>query len=197
MTELETIQRTKMYIDNLANGINPLNGQHLPEEDIVNNVRITRCLFYVSNVLQQVIQSSGIVGKQTKPKKQPFNLDVADRLKFEISETAIPVSEITKRINSLIDAETMMLLKYQSITGWLLNAGFLTARPDYDGKMKKYPTEAGNRIGIQIEHRIGIRGDYDVIVYSPQAQQFIVDNLDGIIGLNHQKPQKRENEESV
>lgn len=197
MTELETIQRAKMYIDNLANGINPLNGQHLPEEDIVNNVRITRCLFYVSNVLQQVIQSSGIVGKQTKPKKQPFNLDVADRLKFEISETAIPVSEITKRINSLIDAETMMLLKYQSITGWLLNAGFLTARPDYDGKMKKYPTEAGNRIGIQIEHRIGIRGDYDVIVYSPQAQQFIVDNLDGIIGLNHQKPQKRENEESV
>ena len=197
MTELETIQRAKMYIDNLANGINPLNGQHLPEEDIVNNVRITRCLFYVSNVLQQVIQSSGIVGKQTKPKKQPFNLDVADRLKFEISETAIPVSEITKRINSLIDAETMMLLKYQSITGWLLNAGFLTARPDYDGKMKKYPTEAGNRIGIQIEHRIGIREDYDVIVYSPQAQQFIVDNLDGIIGLNHQKPQKRENEESV
>ena len=197
MTELETIQRAKMYIDNLANGINPLNGQHLPEEDIVNNVRISRCLFYVSNVLQQVIQSSGIVGKQTKPKKQPFNLDVADRLKFEISETAIPVSEITKRINSLIDAETMMLLKYQSITGWLLNAGFLTARPDYDGKMKKYPTEAGNRIGIQIEHRIGIRGGYDVIVYSPQAQQFIVDNLDGIIGLNHQKPQKRENEESV
>lgn len=197
MTELETIQRAKMYIDNLANGINPLNGQHLPEEDIVNNVRISRCLFYVSNVLQQVIQSSGIVGKQTKPKKQPFNLDVADRLKFEISETAIPVSEITKRINSLIDAETMMLLKYQSITGWLLNAGFLTARPDYDGKMKKYPTEAGNRIGIQIEHRIGIRGDYDVIVYSPQAQQFIVDNLDGIIGLNHQKPHKRENEESV
>lgn len=197
MTELETIQRAKMYIDNLANGINPLNGQHLPEEDIVNNVRISRCLFYVSNVLQQVIQSSGIVGKQTKPKKQPFNLDVADRLKFEISETAIPVSEITKRINSLIDAETMMLLKYQSITGWLLNAGFLTARPDYDGKMKKYPTEGGNRIGIQIEHRIGIRGDYDVIVYSPQAQQFIVDNLDGIIGLNHQKPQKRENEESV
>ena len=197
MTELETIQRAKMYIDNLANGINPLNGQHLPEEDIVNNVRISRCLFYVSNVLQQVIQSSGIVGKQTKPKKQPFNLDVADRLKLEISETAIPVSEITKRINSLIDAETMMLLKYQSITGWLLNAGFLTARPDYDGKMKKYPTEAGNRIGIQIEHRIGMRGDYDVIVYSPQAQQFIVDNLDGIIGLNHQKPQKRENEESV
>lgn len=197
MTELETIQRAKMYIDNLANGINPLNGQTLPEEDIVNNVRITRCLFYVSNVLQQVIQSSGIVGKQTKPKKQPFNLDVADRLKFEISETAIPVSEITKRINSLIDTETMMLLKHQSITGWLLNAGFLTTWSDYDGKMKKYPTEAGNRIGIQIEHRIGMRGDYDVIVYSPQAQQFIVDNLDGIIDLNHQKPQKRENEESV
>ena len=39
MTELETIQRAKIYIDNLANGINPLNGQHLPEEDIVNNVR--------------------------------------------------------------------------------------------------------------------------------------------------------------
>lgn len=191
MTELETMQRAKMYIDHLANGISPLDGQPLPDGDIVNNVRISRCLFYVSNVLQQVIQNGGTVEKRAKCPKQPFYLDAIGRSKFQISQKPIPITEIRERINRLIDAETMLQLKHQSMISWLLNEGFLTEQPGFDGKMKKYPTEAGNGIGIQLEHRSGIHGNYDVIVYSPQAQQFLLDNLDAIIEVNCQKSQKQ------
>ena len=45
MTELETLERAKMYMDNLANGINPIDGSVIPDEDIVNNVRLSRCFF--------------------------------------------------------------------------------------------------------------------------------------------------------
>lgn len=197
MTELETLQRAKMYIDHLANGMNPLNGQTLPDGDIVNNVRVSRCLFYVSNVLQQVIENGGTVKKKTKTQKQPFYLDDIQRQQFSISQTPIPVSEITKRLNSLIDTENMISLKYQSILGWLINTGFLATQTDYDGKIKKYPTEAGKSIGIQMEHRMGVRGEYDVIVYYPEAQQFLLDNLDGIMELNRQKPQKRDNRNNM
>ena len=84
----------------------------------------------------------------------------------------------------------MLQLKHKSIITWLLNVGILKEEPGFDGKMKKYPTEAGIGIGIKLEHRMGMRGSYDVIVYSPQAQQFILDNLDGIIVLNCQKPSR-------
>ena len=44
----------KDWILKLANGINPLNGSTLPDDDIVNNVHISRCLFYVSDLLDTI-----------------------------------------------------------------------------------------------------------------------------------------------
>lgn len=62
MTELETMKRAKMYIDKLANGINPLDNTNVSEDDIINNVRISRCFFYISNILRQVIENIGTKG---------------------------------------------------------------------------------------------------------------------------------------
>lgn len=39
------------WINKLANGMNPLDGSTLPDSDIVNNVHISRCLFYFAIVL--------------------------------------------------------------------------------------------------------------------------------------------------
>lgn len=55
MTDREILCRAKEYIDKLANGIDPLTDSPVNENDIVNNIRISRCLFYVSNVLNRVI----------------------------------------------------------------------------------------------------------------------------------------------
>ena len=54
MTELEIMQRAKAYIDQLANGINPIDGTCVADSDVINNVRISRCLFYVSDILKRV-----------------------------------------------------------------------------------------------------------------------------------------------
>ena len=42
MTEQEKLHHAKHYIDSLANGVNPLDGTPIPEQDIVNNVKISR-----------------------------------------------------------------------------------------------------------------------------------------------------------
>ena len=47
MTELEKIVYAKTFIDKLANGINPINDTPIPEGDTVNNVRLSRCFFFV------------------------------------------------------------------------------------------------------------------------------------------------------
>ena len=36
MTELETLERAKMYMEKLANGINPIDGIPVPDEDVIN-----------------------------------------------------------------------------------------------------------------------------------------------------------------
>ena len=45
MTELEKIAYAKSFIDKLANGINPLDDTPIPDDDIANNVRLSRCFF--------------------------------------------------------------------------------------------------------------------------------------------------------
>ena len=64
MTEVEKIEYAKSFIDKLANGINPLDDTAIKEDDVVNNVRLSRCFFYVSDVLRQVIENGGINKKK-------------------------------------------------------------------------------------------------------------------------------------
>ena len=59
MTELEMIDRARMYVQKLANGVNPTDGSEVPDGDVVNDVRISRCLFFVADVLRQVLENGG------------------------------------------------------------------------------------------------------------------------------------------
>lgn len=77
MTETEKLQRAKMYIDKLANGINPIDDADVPENDTINDIRLSRCLFYVSDILRQAIENGGTVKKKSK-KKEMFNISFED-----------------------------------------------------------------------------------------------------------------------
>lgn len=60
MTEIEKIAYAKSFIDKLANGVNPIDNSTIPDGDVVNNVRLSRCFFYVSDILRQIIDNGGI-----------------------------------------------------------------------------------------------------------------------------------------
>lgn len=186
MTELEKMQRAKMYIDKMANGINPIDNTTAGETDIINNIRISRCLFYVSDVLRQVIENNGVISK-TKSKKSQFFLSDESISKFAFSSTPIPISEVAKRLNNLADLEVCNKIKYSSITSWLISINALETRETTDGKSIKRPTQRGQELGITTETRTGMNGDYIVVVYNNKAQQFIIDNLEAIIANSDNK----------
>lgn len=194
MTELEMIQRAKMYLDKLANGINPLTDQPVAEEDCINQVRISRCLFFVSGVLRKVIENGGTIGKPASTKKQAFSVTQEMLKGYVLSQTPIPVSEITRRINELTDLNSMKKLKYTSIITFMVQSGLLTQMESADGKTVRYPTAGGASIGISSEERTGQNGSYQVTVYNSTAQQFILDNIDAVIEINNQKQAKKEND---
>lgn len=189
MTELEKMQRAKMYLDKLANGIDPLTDHIVPETDLVNNVRISRCLFYVSDILRKIIENDGVIGKVPKPKKPakaPFAITAQELSGFSFSERPIPVSEITRRINDLIDSETMVKLKYTSITTFLMQSGLLAPAETKDGTTTRMPTAQGRNLGIFVEEREGSSGSYSVTVYNTDAQHFLLDHIEAIAEANRQ-----------
>lgn len=46
MADVEKLRKVKQCIDSLAEGLHPFTGQPLPEEDVVNDVRVSRSLFW-------------------------------------------------------------------------------------------------------------------------------------------------------
>ena len=184
MTEIEKIEYAKLFVDKLANGINPIDDSQIKDDDIVNNVRISRCLFFISDVLRQVVENGGI---KKKSAKVPFALTMEERAKFKYSATPIPVSEITKRFNDLVTNEDMKKLSHRNITEWLVSIEMLYEMTKPDGKTTKRPTEHGMAIGITTETRTGMRGEYVVTIYNKNAQEFIVNNLDAVLASKEKR----------
>lgn len=184
MTELEIMMRAKMYIESLANGVDPLTGQNVDPDDIVNNVRISRCLFYVSGILQKVIDNGGAVQRKASDKTE-FSLTDEQKRSLTPETYAQSSSKITAAINSMIDDRVMKKLKVTTLNKWLVNAGLLTEVTGPTGKTRKVPTPDGEMMGLQETSFSDQKGTHSYVVYDRSAQQFIFDNIDAIIEFSH------------
>ena len=187
MTELETIERAKMYVDKMARGIDPLSDRPAAETDMINQVRISRCLFFVSDVLRRVIENGGVGAKRySKPRikradRKPFSLSAEQIASFEYSEEGIGAGELAGRINSLIDKEEMKPLQPTAITDWLVEMGFLERCYNGFGHEYKRPTQKGAAFGIKPESRVTPDRTYEIVAYGPEAQHFVLDNIEAVV----------------
>lgn len=150
MTEQEKLHHAKHYIDSLANGLNPLDGTPIPEQDIVNNVKISRCLFFVSDVLRK--QLDGHEPKKVSEKdKKLFYITEEEKLQYVPSKTPIPASGISYKVNEILDEKKMRKVSYRTITTWLVKVGLMEEEDISDGKCRKVPTASGIAMGITTE----------------------------------------------
>lgn len=184
MEEIEKIKYAKTFIDKLADGINPLDDSPLAEYDIVNNVRLSRCFFYVSEILGKVIDNGGFSKNKylnkSSPKK-PFYI-TPDQLKlFKYSIEPIPLSTITSMLNSLVDTSKYKKITYKLVAEYLVSINILALQPNSTGKFQKVVTQKGKELGLFVDKRKSIYQEYDVILYNMQAQKFIIENIDKII----------------
>ena len=189
MDRNEKIKKAKEYIEQLANGINPLNGTEIPEDEVVNDVKISRCLFFVSGLLEELIncektRNCSAKGQKINPsQKRKFYISQEELcVSFDFSEREISGSEIVNRINSLIDTDIMQKLKLKTINSWLLHMGLLEEEETERGIRKK-PTEAGKELGIV--QKQSFYSGYLFTAYGKDAQHFIVDNIEAITAADN------------
>lgn len=184
--DINLVSHAKDYIDDLARGINPLTKEDVNEQDVINNVKISRCLFYVSDVLGEVIKNG--VAPAKKIKKVDFSPVALDLDKIKITEEPISVSVIVKNINEIIP-ENMKPLKTTAVTRWLVDINMLNV-VQINGKNHKRPTKNAEKIGVFQQERQGQYGTYISVMYRKEAQKFIVDNLSAIIDGGYNKTKK-------
>lgn len=160
------------WVKNLANGINPIDGRILPDNDIVNNVHISRCLFFVAELLEDKGKRKT---SSTKQFDKSFYLAPEDLSKIKITERST-ISVFVGEINKVIP-DNMKPLPIPRVTNWLVKNGYLDEILKEDGHKTRVPSKLGTSIGITSEQKSGPNGEYISVVYDANAQRFILDNL--------------------
>ena len=179
MTELETMQRAKMYMDKLAQGIDPITNQEVPEDSVLNNVRLARCFFYVSDVLGKVIANGGAVGQISET--LDFAITPEQLASVQVSDYPIRVTEFTEALYQAVNNPTMKKLNTTKITEWLILKGLMMKETGTDGKIHRVPTDRGLQMGMSTRLRQSRDGEYQAVYYNRNMQQFLLDNLSAIL----------------
>lgn len=108
--------------------MNPIDGSILPDSDIVNNVHISRCLFFVSNLLEEMGKKKP---SQQKQYESEFQLTPEAASKVYIAERT-GIATFVKEINKVIP-DNMKPLAASKVTQWLVSAGYLEEQERSDG----------------------------------------------------------------
>lgn len=177
MEEKDKILLAQKWVHQLANGINPLNGSALKEDDIVNNVHISRCLFYVADLIGKCSERRN---RSNSVRTEPFVSSAMQTDKYNYVD-AISISAFAREIATLIP-ENMQIVNYKQMVKWLLQEGLLKdSDPDSEGRISKIATEKGNEIGVYSEHRErGGGGFYLATLYNREAQRYLLNHIDEI-----------------
>ena len=189
--DLKLVAHAKDYIDMLARGFDPLTGREVGENDVVNQVRISRCLFYVSEVLGEVLENGIPQRGGERPRPVPF---AAEELPVDqiVSASPVTVSVLVKAVNAA-KPENMRPLKISALTNWLSDRGFLRTET-VNNRPRRRVTSQGVALGIDETERQGDYGTYFSIRYSPAAQQYLMERLPEIVadGYNDAQPRAEE-----
>lgn len=179
MTELEKMMHAKEYIDKLAKGVDPLSDSELPKDTVLNNVRLSRCFFYVAEVLEKVIGNGGEVYSSADGKVR-FVLTEEQKAQVAVSPEAIGVNELAKRINSIIDANKMLGVSGVKINDWLVAQGYLVQMISNDKKMKTVSSK-GKSAGIQtIDVTTPDGRVYKKNIFNLEMQRYIVEHINEV-----------------
>lgn len=179
MIDKEKLNSAKVWIEKLANGINPLNDELVKDDDLVNNVHISRCLFYVAEVLGEIKAGSSGARRSTR---NAFFLAAKDAANISI-RAPNGIANFVRSVNVSIP-EDMRPLSAGQVIKWLRNEGLLLEVTKADGHKTNLPTANGNRLGITTEIQRNPEGmEYQRVVYSVEAQRFILNNIESIAAL--------------
>ena len=194
MEKIELIERAKMYLKLLGDGVHPVTGDVIPEDSVFMDEKVKRCFSFISQVLDEYVElkekAEKLESEKEKttivvPKKQEFSITQEQCDSIRLSKEPITVLSFMKNINSVIDSASMEKLTSTRINKWLSKRGLVTTEKVQTmvSKTVYKPSDFAMKIGI-VEEEIVDKKSGEVkaqIKLGESAQLFIIENLEEII----------------
>lgn len=180
MEEREKLLKARDILQKIANGINPINEQSIEKdkESFLDDPRIIRCFFYISDVLSRVID--GQINRNTKSPNR-FSITEEEKNLVRLPQGNIGVNEFTRCINNVIDLNRSKKLSGVELNKQLKAIGLLSEQRLEDGKTRTIINDKSGDYGIETEKRNYNGNDYDMVVFNDKGKRYLLDNIDKIM----------------
>lgn len=189
--EIERLQRAKMFMDYLANGVDPVSNTDA-DANTLQDEQIRACFQFVSDVLSRNIYETET---STKHSRADFFITEEQCAELNVFPYNCKVSELASEINRVTENNRTKKLSATWINDWLESEGCL-CKSDLRSRIA---TEKGKQLGIASEYRKRDNGnEYYINFFTEQAQRFVYDHISEIISYrNKQYSQIEEKIQSV
>ena len=184
--DLKRLEVAIKYIRRMSEGKNPVTGRPSPENEVLSNVNVHRCMKFIDEVLTDVQKSGGTVGL-LPPKERSSRPAVSETFPYDSLQQYQylqdqQISYFLKQLEEYLPEGQKMPVAATTITGWLRENGYLEKRAINDtGKENSVPTRKGEELGMYSEKGGIYPNEYYRVFYNEKAQRFIIENFRRIL----------------
>ena len=182
--DLKRLEVAIQYIRRMSDGKNPVTNRPAPENEVLNNMNVHRCLKFIDEVLSDVHKSGGTVGmvSQRAPKQsvsEIFPYEALAQYKYLQDQQ---ISYFLKQLEEYLPEGQKIPVPATTITSWMRENGYLEKKVLNDtGKENSVPTGKGENLGLYMEKAGTYPNEYYRVFYNENAQRFIIDNFRRIL----------------
>jgi len=178
--DLQKLDVAIEYVKRIADGKNPVTNQECPDDSVINNPNVIRCMFFIRDVLQQVKNHKGIIGGRSSGSKISFPMEVLSSFEYQ---SDLSITHFLNQLKNLCEDPKIVKLTTKAFTDWLKQNGYLEEQLDkFTGEKKILVTQQGLDFGLYMEERTSSYGrPYTVIMYGRSAQEYLVSHFTEIV----------------
>ena len=182
--DLKRLEVAIQYIRRMSDGKNPVTNRPAPENEVLNNMNVHRCLKFIDEVLTDVHKSGGTVGMVSqRTSKQSvseiFPYETLTQYRYLQDQQ---ISYFLKQLEEYLPEGQKIPVPATTITLWMRENGYLEKKVLNDtGKENSVPTEKGEKLGLYTEKAGAYPNEYYRVFYNENAQRFIIDNFRRIL----------------
>lgn len=182
--DLKRLEVAIQYIRRMSDGKNPVTNRPAPENEVLNNMNVHRCLKFIDEVLTDVHKAGGTVGmvSQRTPKQSISEIFPYEALAQYRYQQDQQISYFLKQLEEYLPEGQKIPVPATTITLWMRENGYLEKRVLGDtGKENSVPTGKGENLGIYMEKAGTYPNEYFRVFYNENAQRFIINNFRRIL----------------
>jgi hypothetical protein len=177
-SEFDRIEKAKAVLQKIAKGIDPLTGEPIDGDSFLNDARIIRCFYFVSEILDNVLNGA-YSGRGNK--SLDFVITPEQKSSVRFSPGKIGVNEFSRNVNECLDLSRSKKLTGVELNRRLKKMGLLGEIPVENGRSRTTLNDSSPEYGFELERKSYNGVEYEMVVINDKGKKYLLDNIEAIM----------------